>query len=335
MISLRIAAAGVCLAAGCGAAVLLSPAEAEQLRAAIARGDAAMAAPAGRLRAEAAKLLKEGPWSVTDARPRISGIDPHDYYSEGTYWWPDPKNPAGPYIRKDGHTYPGRFMQNKAAMNAMAEAVFTLGAAAYLFDDAAMRERAARVAAAGIIDSRVLIRAARGFDLLERTGKLDPALRDGVRRWFADYATWLTTSRKGLDEKQSGNNHASWWTAQVAAFAGLSGDRAPQADPTRRQRAAGTGADPVAGLLGVQLRGLHRGLPHRAGCRRRPLGCAHRAGGHARHGGALPASRAAESLAVERGADRGVRPHRHVLPRVPRERSGGAWPAFVDLMLAR
>src|SRR5262249_40038669 len=59
--------------------------------------------------------------------------------------------------------------------------------------------------------------------------KLDPAIRDGVYRWFADYARWMNTSKNGLDEKKSGNNHASWWTAQVAAFSALTGDREMQA----------------------------------------------------------------------------------------------------------
>ena len=46
--------------------------------------------------AEAA--LKAGPWSVTYHRPVGLGVDagPNDYYSEGPYWWPDPKNPNGP-----------------------------------------------------------------------------------------------------------------------------------------------------------------------------------------------------------------------------------------------
>ena len=36
----------------------------------------------------------------------------------------------------------------------------------------------------------------------------------------------MTTSRKGLDEKKSGNNHATWWTAQVASYAALTSDAA-------------------------------------------------------------------------------------------------------------
>jgi hypothetical protein len=62
-----------------------------------------------------------------------------------------------------------------------------------------------------------MIHAAQGVWLLEQAGMPDRALGDGVRQWYADFLRWMTTSKKGLDEKKSGNNHATWWTAQVAA----------------------------------------------------------------------------------------------------------------------
>jgi hypothetical protein len=34
----------------------------------------------------------------------------------------------------------------------------------------------------------------------------------------------MRASPKGLDEKKSGNNHSTWWTAQVAAYASFTGD---------------------------------------------------------------------------------------------------------------
>jgi hypothetical protein len=49
-----------------------------------------------------------------------------------------------------------------------------------------------------------------------------------VREWFAAFTKWMTSSAKGLDEKKSGNNHATWWTAQVAAYAALTDDDATQ-----------------------------------------------------------------------------------------------------------
>jgi hypothetical protein len=80
----------------------------------------------------------------------------------------------------------------------------------------------------GIIDTVSLIHAVQGVVLLETAGGLDAGVAQGVRRWFADYLKWLNTSKYGLDEKSSGNNHATWWTAQAAAFAAFTGDAAAQ-----------------------------------------------------------------------------------------------------------
>jgi hypothetical protein len=60
--------------------------------------------------------------------------------------------------------------------------------------------------------------------LLESAGGLDAGVAQGVRRWFADYLKWMNGSKYGLDEKSSGNNHATWWTAQAAAYAAFTGD---------------------------------------------------------------------------------------------------------------
>src|SRR5262249_33663060 len=78
----------------------------------------------------------------------------------------------------------------------------------------------------GIIDTVSLIHTAQGVALLELEGMLDAKISAGVHQWFADYMKWKTTSQKGLDEKKSGNNHMTWWTAQVSAFATLVGDAA-------------------------------------------------------------------------------------------------------------
>lgn len=237
-------------------ALLLSRDEAEAIRSAISRGESWAAAPAKVLRAEAVQQLKRGPWTVVSERPKGMSIDVHEYYSEGPYWWPDPQNPTGPYIRRDGHTNPDRFLGNKRPLGEMADAVLALGAAAYFLENSEAGRRAVKVLTvwfldpstrmnpnleygqavrgrntgrgSGIIDSRPLIHVVQGIELLDLAGKLDPASREGLRRWFADYTTWLTTGKKGLDEKKSGNNHASWWAAQVAAYAAFTGDSATQ-----------------------------------------------------------------------------------------------------------
>ena len=69
-----------------------------------------------RIIAAADKYLLEEPVTVTAARCERSFGGIHDFYSEGDYWWPDPDNPEGPYIRKDGQTNPGNFTAHRKAM---------------------------------------------------------------------------------------------------------------------------------------------------------------------------------------------------------------------------
>jgi hypothetical protein len=233
---------------------LLSDAEAEPIHSAIVRKEAWTVEPVRRLRAEAERRLKEGPWSVTADRPQGLTLDIHEYYSEAPYWWPQAEDPKAPYVRHDGQTNPSRFLSNKAAFNAMADAVYTLGTAAYLLDDARYAQRAARVIrtwfldprtrmnpslenaqairnvnsgrGAGILDGRVLIRTVQGMEFLAQTGSWDVKEQAALKKWFQDYLHWLLTSPPADAEKHSGNNHSSWWTAQTAAIASYVDDQA-------------------------------------------------------------------------------------------------------------
>lgn len=204
------------------------------------------------LRSLADEELHNGPWSVTSHRPPHSNFDPHDYYSEGPYFWPDPRNPKGPYIRKDGERNPARFVHNHNDLGAMSSAVLALGIGAYLFGESRYAQRAAQVLQAwfldpqtmmnpqlehgqavigvndgrgtGLIDTVSLIHCVQGILLLEKAGKLDPSAAAALRQWFSRFLTWMTTSPKGMAEQKSGNNHATWWTAQVAAYASFTGN---------------------------------------------------------------------------------------------------------------
>jgi hypothetical protein len=59
------------------------------------------------------QYLKEKPITITASRCDRSAGGPHDFYSEGDYWWPDPKNPNGPYIQRDGMTNPDNFVDHR------------------------------------------------------------------------------------------------------------------------------------------------------------------------------------------------------------------------------
>jgi len=200
--------------------------------------------------AEVARV--KGPWSVTKSRPKDTPAGPNDFFREGPYWWPDPKNPSGPYLRRDGETNPVRFTANDRDMGQMSQAVLALGTAAYFFDKPELASRAAEVARIwfvdpatrmnpnlqfgqavhgktwgrpeGLIATRALIWMLQGVVLAEQSKGWDPKVSVGLKSWFRDFLQWMTASEIGRGAGDSGNNHASWWTAQGSAFAIYSGD---------------------------------------------------------------------------------------------------------------
>jgi hypothetical protein len=202
----------------------------------------------------AAEALHAGPWSVTYHRPQggLTQAGLHDYFSEGPYWWPNPSDPKAPYIRRDGERNPGRFIDNHRDMDSVSNATLALGVGAFFLNNHDYAEHAGRILSVwfvdpatrmnpnlehgqairgvndgrgtGLIDTVSLIRCVQGLTLLEAAGGPGVGVMPGVRQWFRDFLDWMTTSKKGLDEKKSGNNHATWWAAQVAAYASFLGD---------------------------------------------------------------------------------------------------------------
>jgi hypothetical protein len=81
---------------------------------------------------------------------------------------------------------------------------------------------------AGVVDGRALVRAIQGMEFLEETSNWDPKDQAAVHRWFEDYLRWLLTSKNAADERKSGDIHASWWGAQVAAAGSYLGDSKAQ-----------------------------------------------------------------------------------------------------------
>jgi hypothetical protein len=229
--------------------LMLTGAEAERIRAAIPKATGRLADRVEQLRALAAREMNNGPWSVTSHRPEGTKFDPHDYFSEGPYFWPDPKNPDGPYIRHDGKRNPNRFMHNRSDLGSMATCVLTLGAATYLLNDDRLARHATEVLytwfvdpntrmnpnlehgqairgvndgrGTGLIDTVSLIHCVQGILLLRKAGKMNDKLAAALAEWFSMFLVWMTISAKGKAEGKSGNNHATWWTAQTAAYATL------------------------------------------------------------------------------------------------------------------
>src|SRR5689334_20577317 len=200
----------------------------------------------------AAGYLEATPITVTAASSPRSAGGKHDFFSEGDYWWPDPANPDGPYIQKDGMTNPDNFVAHRHAMVRMSQIVASLTAAWRITGDEKYAQGAIRHLKAwfvdedtkmnpnllyaqaikgrftgrgiGIIDTLHLIEPARSAQLLEKAGLLKGDDLAAMKKWFADYLTWMTTHKYGLDEMNAQNNHGTCWVAQVAAFASFTGD---------------------------------------------------------------------------------------------------------------
>jgi hypothetical protein len=207
-----------------------------------------------RVLSAAEKYVKEDPITITaSSSPRSAG-GLHDYFSESDYWWPDPKNPNGPYIRRDGMTNPGNFDEHRQAMRRLSLHVPALAAAYKLTGDERfaacavhhlkawfvdehtkmnphlMYAQAVKGVATGrgtgIIDTIHLIEVARAMLILESSRSMTPSDRVAIKRWFTDYMEWMTTHKNGLQEREAKNNHGTTWVMQVAAFAQLVGDSA-------------------------------------------------------------------------------------------------------------
>ncbi len=198
--------------------------------------------------------LKEKPVTVTAARAERSAGGVHDFYSEGDYWWPDPKKPGGPYVRRDGMTNPENFTAHREAMVRLSVQVPALAAAWKITREPWKRKKYADKAqehlwawfgdektrmnpnlefaqaisgvnkgrGIGIIDTIHLVEVARAAAVLEGAmGKVTDVV---VHDWFAAYVAWMTTSKNGMEERDTKNNHASCWVMQVAEFARYVGD---------------------------------------------------------------------------------------------------------------
>ena len=201
--------------------------------------------------AAATKYLNEPPITVTaSSSPRSAG-GRHDFFSEADYWWPDPENPKGPYIQRDGMTNPGNFVEHRRAMVRLSLHVPALAAAWKLTRDDRFARHAARHLRAwfvdpqtrmnphllysqaiqgrvsgrgiGIIDTVHLVEVARAIPALAESRAWSPADHSAVREWFSQYLTWMTTHQYGVDEREAKNNHGTCWVMQVAEFARYTG----------------------------------------------------------------------------------------------------------------
>mgnify|MGYP003693640381 CR=1 FL=1 len=100
------------------------------------------------------KYLSEQPITITASHSPRSAGGLHDYFSEGDYWWPDPQNPGGPYIQRDGMSNPDNFNDHRRALMRFSMQVLALAAAWLITRDDRYAKHAATHLRAWFIDPR-------------------------------------------------------------------------------------------------------------------------------------------------------------------------------------
>lgn len=193
--------------------------------------------------------LAQKPETITSFKCERSKGGSHDFYSEGDYWWPNPQDPNGPYIRRDGETNPDNFISHRLTMIRFSKIVGYLASAYVLTQDECYVKRAFEHLHAwfiepatlmnpnllyaqaikgvvsgrgvGIIDTIHLMEVAQGIIRMEKATCVNQQDLQKIKNWFSQYTLWLTSHPYGLDEMNAKNNHATCWVMQVASFAKL------------------------------------------------------------------------------------------------------------------
>jgi hypothetical protein len=198
---------------------------------------------------------------VTARNPRSAG-GVHDFSSEGDYWWPDPKQPDGPYIQRDGLTNPDNFVAHRRLLLEFVRHTGRLAAAYKVTGDQRYAKAAIRHLHAwfvdaetkmnpnllyaqaiqgrstgrsiGVIDTLHLAEVALAVEVLRRSSATNTAEETAIVGWFRDYLSWITTHPYGVEESKAKNNHGTCWTLQAACFARLVSDESVLAECRRR-----------------------------------------------------------------------------------------------------
>ena len=205
-----------------------------------------------RLRTEADVALARPVASVMDKPQTPPSGDKHDYYSLGSYWWPDPARPGGlPYVRHDGLLNPEVEQTDRRTLEELLKDAEILTLAGFFFGDERYARRAAQRLRVwfldpamrmhphleygqaipgvctgrdiGIIDTWFLCRLPDILDLLTGEQVLSDGEAAAIRDWLGQYLHWLQSSAHGQSESRQHNNHGVWYDVQVATFAAATG----------------------------------------------------------------------------------------------------------------
>lgn len=186
--------------------------------------------------------------SVADKKESTlpKGATKHDFVTFARYYWPDPKNPNGPYKPVDGKVITDQ-TPDYANFKALTHDVRVLGLAYKVTGNKQYADKAAAMIrmwflapgtrmnpnvnfgqvirntnrpTRGAIEMYNISMVLDGITLIRDSGALNVSERLQLKAWFIQYLQWLTADPHGMAEwEEFKNNRLTWYYAQVIAVA--------------------------------------------------------------------------------------------------------------------
>lgn len=198
---------------------------------------------------KADKIVKEGKlYSVMHKKKTPPSGDKHDYMSQAPYWWADSTKKNGlPYIRRDGERNPEYYdISDSDEMDKLEDDSEVLGLAYYFTNDEKYASFCSKLfktwfldketkqnpnfnfsqgipgindgRGIGIIESRELLKIADAAILMKGSKNWTENDHEALKKWYADYLTWMKENPLGKDEEKEHNNHGTFYDVQVVAY---------------------------------------------------------------------------------------------------------------------
>ena len=195
------------------------------------------------------KLLPKAISSVIDKKKPAPSGDIHDYISCAPYYWPDPANPKGRYIRHDGVINQAVTTPDKKNMGTMANSVIQLSLAYYFTSEEKYAAKAVenlriwfldsktrmnpnlnfgqtiygyfdgKGRGAGMIETYRFVELLDGVELLKNSPSFTENDLTELKKWFDDFLNWMMTSEVGNQEYKAKNNHGTAFDVQAIRYA--------------------------------------------------------------------------------------------------------------------
>ncbi|KAG0025868.1 hypothetical protein BGZ81_006787 [Podila clonocystis] len=187
-------------------------------------------------------------YSVTNKNQTAPSGNIHDYLSLSKYYWPNKNTPDGlPYKRIDGHVNPEiETVRDYRLLRTMIREVHVMGMAyhftgnkgyatkcamrlrEWFLDEAtymnpninygSLRKGEELGARTGVLDMFTIFRVFDALHYLKQEPSWPQDLIPQLQDWFRRYLYWLETSKLAKVERESNNNHGTYYDVQIIAI---------------------------------------------------------------------------------------------------------------------